>query len=427
MMAQKEISGEMPKWRSSDTVWMLSLYGTAIGAGVLFLPINAAAGGLIPLLVLAVLAFPMTFFAHRALCRFVLSGNSSHNDITEVVEEKFGKQMGYLITLLYFFAIYPILLVYSVSITNTVISFMQNQLHITPPPRVLIAFILISFLILIVQFGEKLIVRVMSTLVYPFVAVLMLIALYLIPQWTGDIFQHINLSGATESGGSGLLVTLWLIIPVAVFSFNHSPIISSLAVAKRKEYGDQYAEQKTSKIIQYSNIMMVVTVLFFVFSCAFCLSPADLQQAKVENISILSYLANHFQTPFLDWVAPVVAFVAISKSFLGHYLGAREGFNGVVLKTMHCFGKSAQEKTLNRFALIFMFITAWIISTLNPSVLGMIESIGGPVLAMILFIMPMYAIHTIPSLERYRGKVSNIFIVIMGCIAISAAVYNLFV
>ena len=28
-------------WRKTDTMWMLGLYGTAIGAGVLFLPINA--------------------------------------------------------------------------------------------------------------------------------------------------------------------------------------------------------------------------------------------------------------------------------------------------------------------------------------------------------------------------------------------------
>ena len=27
-------------WRKTDTMWMLGFYGTAIGAGVLFLPIN---------------------------------------------------------------------------------------------------------------------------------------------------------------------------------------------------------------------------------------------------------------------------------------------------------------------------------------------------------------------------------------------------
>ncbi len=34
------------KWHSEDTVWVLGLFGTAIGAGVLFLPINAGIGGI---------------------------------------------------------------------------------------------------------------------------------------------------------------------------------------------------------------------------------------------------------------------------------------------------------------------------------------------------------------------------------------------
>lgn len=39
------VSGETRSgWRKTDTMWMLGLYGTAIGAGVLFLPINAGGG-----------------------------------------------------------------------------------------------------------------------------------------------------------------------------------------------------------------------------------------------------------------------------------------------------------------------------------------------------------------------------------------------
>lgn len=66
--------------------------------------------------------------------------------------------------------------------------------------------------------------------------------------------------------------------------------------------------------------MMVITVMFFVFSCVLSLSPADLMDAKNQNISILSYLANHFNTPVIAYMAPVIAFIAITKSFLGHYL-----------------------------------------------------------------------------------------------------------
>jgi serine transporter len=65
-------------------------------------------------------------------------------------------------------------------------------------------------------------------------------------------------------------MTLWLAIPVMVFSFNHSPIISSFAVAKREEYG-QDAERKCSRILGFAHIMMVLTVMFFVFSCVLSL------------------------------------------------------------------------------------------------------------------------------------------------------------
>ncbi|MFW8265151.1 hypothetical protein ACOIDT_30565, partial [Klebsiella pneumoniae] len=64
----------LTSWNRHDTTWMLGLFGTAIGAGTLFLPIHAGLGGFWPLLILAVLAFPMTFYAHRGLTRFVLSG-----------------------------------------------------------------------------------------------------------------------------------------------------------------------------------------------------------------------------------------------------------------------------------------------------------------------------------------------------------------
>ncbi|WP_141670912.1 serine/threonine transporter [Gilliamella sp. wkB178] len=420
---QKE--SKLPKWRKSDTLWMLSLYGTAIGAGVLFLPINAGVGGLIPLVVMLILAFPMTFFAHQALCRFVLSGKSRDGDITVVVEEAFGRTAGNWITVLYFFAIYPILLVYSVGITNTVDSFMTHQLGMVAPPRALLSFILVAFLMLIVHFGEELIVKVMSILVFPFITVLMILALFLIPEWNGEIFTNFSFSNSSSEGGRSILMTLWLVIPVMVFAFNHSPIISSLAVAKRKEYGENFAEAKCTKIIAASNIMMVVTVMFFVFSCALCLTPAELLEAKAQNISTLSYLANRFNSPVIEYIGPPIAFIAMAKSFLGHYLGGKEGFNGIVNKALRSRGKIISQKKLDKIAILFMFVTAWGIATLNPSILGLIESLGGPILAVILFLMPMYAIHKLPALAKYRGKLSNVFIVIMGLIAISAAIYNL--
>ncbi|WP_134706003.1 HAAAP family serine/threonine permease [Rahnella sp. CJA17(1/100)] len=417
-LSEKSISS----WRKTDTMWMLGLYGTAIGAGVLFLPINAGIGGLIPLIIMAILAFPMTFFAHRGLTRFVLSGKNAGEDITEVVEEHFGITAGKLITLLYFFAIYPILLVYSVAITNTVESFITHQMHMNAPPRALLSLILILGLMTLVHFGQDMIVKAMSILVFPFVTVLMALALYLIPNWNMSVFTNASLSG--NGVGHGMLMTLWLVIPVMVFSFNHSPIISSFAVAKRKEYGDG-AEKKCSRILAFSHIMMVITVMFFVFSCVLSLSPADLMEAKSQNVSILSYLANHFSNPVIEYIAPFIAFIAITKSFLGHYLGAREGFNGMVIKSLRSKGKKIALPTLNRYTGIFMLLTTWLVATLNPSILGMIETLGGPIIAMLLFLMPMYAIRKVPAMKKYSGHISNVFVSVMGLIAMSAIVFSL--
>lgn len=55
-------SNQGTMWRKSDTTWTLGLFGTAIGAGVLFFPIRAGFGGLIPILIMLVLAYPIAFY-----------------------------------------------------------------------------------------------------------------------------------------------------------------------------------------------------------------------------------------------------------------------------------------------------------------------------------------------------------------------------
>ncbi len=409
--------------RKQDTLWILSLFGTAIGAGTLFLPIDAGLNGIWPLIIMTLLAFPMTYFSHQALCRFVLSSSSPTSDITEVVDEHFGPWAGKLLTLLYFFAIYPILLMYSVAITNTTQSFIINQMGLAAPPRALLALALLAALMMIVRLGQKIIIKSMSMLVYPFIAILTLLSIYLIPHWNGAVL-HYDASASNIHGSHGTLMTLWLVIPVMVFSFNHSPIISSFAVSQKQRFAGR-ADEKSSRILKYSHIMMVSIVMLFVFSCVFSLSPHDLALAKQQNISILSYLANHFQTPMIAYVAPLVAFIAISKSFLGHYLGASEGLHGLLTKSMRARGQLVNHKTLQHGIEIFILLTCWAVATINPNILKMIEMLGGPIIALILFLMPMYAIAKVPAMKKYRSPRSNAFITIMGIIAISAILYGM--
>ena len=409
-------------WRKTDTMWMLGLYGTAIGAGVLFLPINAGVGGLIPLIIMAIIAFPMTYFAHRGLTRFVLSGKNPGEDITEVVEEHFGVGAGKLITLLYFFAIYPILLVYSVAITNTVESFMLHQLHMTPPPRAILSLILIVGMMTIVRFGEQMIVKAMSILVFPFVAALMVLACYLIPQWNGAALETLSLSSASATG-NGLLMTLWLAIPVMVFSFSHAPIISSFSAAQKKRC-QASADQRAKRIIKCSSLLICGSVLFFVVSCVMSLSQAEMALARTDNISVLSALANKFSNPLIAYVGPLIAILAMSKSFLGTSMGVSEGTVSMVNGACQGLGLSLREATIARVSSVILFVVTGVITYLNPNVLEIIEKVSGPLIAVILFLLPACSIYRLPALKRYRGA-STLFVLVIGLLAISALIYDL--
>ena len=407
---------EKLKWNKFDATWMLNLFGTAVGAGVLFLPINAGMGGFWPLVLMAIIVGPMTYFAHRGLAYFVLSSKNPGSDITEVVEEHFGKTAGKLITLLYFFAIFPILLIYGNGITNTVDSFIVNQLGMVSPNRAVLSFVLIAVLISVMLFNEKVMLKITEWLVYPLVLILFALSIYLIPEWNGAMLHEFPTAG-------GFVTTLWLTIPVLVFSFTHSPAISSFTCSKFREYKTfDGAERHIGHTEKGTSTILLFFVMFFVFSCVLTLTPEELVAAKAQNISILSFLANKFDNPYISYFGPLVAFLAITSSFFGHYMGAREGLEGLYLKMK---GESVNRKKLNYATALFFLLTLWGVAIINPSILGLIESLGGPIIAMILFIMPMYAIRKIPAMKRYSGRFSNVFVTIMGLIAISAVVYGL--
>ncbi len=132
--------------------------------GCCFFPIRAGFGGLIPILVMLVLAYPIAFYCHRALARLCLSGANPSGNITETVEEHFGKTGGVVITFLYFFAICPLLWIYGVTITNTFMTFWENQLQMPALNRGVVALLLLLLMAFVIWFGKDLMVKVMSYL-----------------------------------------------------------------------------------------------------------------------------------------------------------------------------------------------------------------------------------------------------------------------
>lgn len=406
-------------WTKFDTRWMLSLFGTAVGAGILFLPIRAGTGGFWPIVIMALLVFPMTWLSHRGLSRFVCASTAADKDITHAAEEHFGRGVSLLITILYFFAIYPICLAYGVGITNTFDSFFVNQLGLEPFNRLFMAFVLISAMMFVMTLSEEIVTKFCEALVYPLSLVLFAFSLYLIPHWKIEVLSNVP---TTQE----FIRVIWFTLPVLVFSFNHSPAISTFSVAMRREYGD-LAPYKASQVLFRTSGMLLFFVMFFVISCIMCLDSADFQAAREANIPILSYFANKLNNPIISYGAPLVAFLAILSSFFGHYFGAREGLNGIIRKLIKMSGnENPNLKAINIVTTAFIYITMIIVAYINPSILGFIEDLGGPIIAVILFLMPVYAVYRVKAMEKWKNPALDAFVVITGLLAITSIVAKFF-
>jgi serine transporter len=140
---------------------------------------------------------------------------------------------------------------------------------------------------------------------------------------------------------------------------------------------------------------------------------------QAQNVTILTYMSSVFDNPVLHDLAPIIAAVAITKSFLGHYMGTKEGFVGLIRRVPSIQKYSPQIISRISMGVIGLFV--WIAAVFNPSALGLIENLSGPILAIILFLMPAYAVKVVPSMKKYAGP-STYFVAVIGLLALGAIV-----
>ena len=203
----------------STLSWAITLFGTAVGAGILFLPIDAGSFGILPLIFISLLALPMVFMSHRTYSRIVSASPVKGLDVLQVVTALSGRTRGLMTGLMYWLSIYPIVLIYGVSITNTMDSFLVNQLGGPQLPRWVLAALCVGVLTGAYAMGKKATLAFANILVYPLIIALAAVSIYLIPQWDLASFRSYQSDTPTWQA-------LLLILPVFVFSFSHMPAIS---------------------------------------------------------------------------------------------------------------------------------------------------------------------------------------------------------
>ncbi|HAT1622754.1 TPA: transporter, partial [Raoultella planticola] len=405
-------------WSKEETLWSFALYGTAVGAGTLFLPIQLGSAGAIVLFITALVAWPLTYWPHKALSQFILSAKVAPGvGITGAVSHYYGKKVGNLITALYFLAFFVVVLIYAVAITNSLAEQLARHMAITPAVRAMLSLAVVMVLNLIFLMGRQITIKVMGFLVFPLIACFLFLSIYLIGDWQPEhLTSQLQLTSHTFH-------QVWISIPVMVFAFSHTPIISTFAIDQQEKYGD-LAMDKCKKIMKVAYTIICASVLFFVFSCLLAIPVSYIENARNEGVTILSALSMMPGSPaWLAITGIVVAVVAMSKSFLGTYFGVIEGASEIVKTSLNQVGIRKSRAFNRAMSILLVSALTFMVCFINPNAISMIYAISGPLIAMILFIMPTLSTYIIPALKPYRS-VGNFITLVVGLLCVSVMFFS---
>ncbi|MBK0351255.1 AAA family ATPase [Leclercia adecarboxylata] len=397
-------------WRWQDNIWALGLYGTAVGAGTLFLPVEIGTRGPVIFLVM-LLGLPLSLLPHLLLCRVYMREEETATGTLPIFGTFFSGSGEKLMTLFYCVTFFPVTLVYGVALVNAMDNFLAEHLHFTGISRGPLSFIVVAALYVVLSKGRDKVVATMSALALPFAASVLLIGVSLIPDWHLSNFT----SAITEVKSTPLSTTMkgiWLTLPLITFSFCCAPMVSPLTSYYREKRAE--GESKALFVIRVAYVAIFTSIIFFVLSCVLSIPHDSFVQAKAQNLNVLSVMKGNGDFSLIYYLAPFIAIIGMTKSFLGVGLSVAETFGQLAASVS---GKKAA--TSKRVASLVLFLLTFGIVYANPDVINLIETFCGPLIAVILFLIPAYLIYTRAALAQLRGV--TVFLVVLGGLATLSA------
>ncbi|STI63429.1 transporter [Escherichia coli] len=110
---------------STDTGWVIMSIGMAIGAGIVFLPVQVGLMGLWVFLLSSVIGYPAMYLFQRLFIN-TLAESPECKDYPSVISGYLGKNWGILLGALYFVMLVIWMFVYSTAITNDSASYLHT-------------------------------------------------------------------------------------------------------------------------------------------------------------------------------------------------------------------------------------------------------------------------------------------------------------
>ena len=404
--ASEDINPKDIKFDSTDWGWVVMNIGMAIGAGIVFLPIEVGIMGIWVFLLSSAIGYPSLYLFQRLFIN-TLAESKTCQDYTGIISEYLGKNWGVVLGVLYFVMLVIWVFVYSESVTNDSASYLHTY-GITKTvwsKNPLYGLVLIIALVFIASKSEKLLFNLSGFMAVSVLLIVLLLGLLIIPSWS---FSNISAFPPIGQLIKKSIITLPFVLTSILFLQSLSPMVISF---REKNRSVKVARYKAQRAMNIAFIFLFLIVFFYALSFSFSINHQEAKEAFEQNISSLALIAQHIPGTFIHIIGIVVDIFAIITSFFAVFLAFREACTGIalnILKRKYAVEEINREK-LSIYITLFIILLPWAAIMLNIPILYF-TSICSPIFGLVGCLIPSILVYRVSSLHKYKGIATYITI-----------------
>lgn len=406
-----------------DLGWVIMCIGMAIGAGIVFLPVQVGIKGLWVFLASAVLAWPALHILQNLYLK-TLSQTEDCSDYTSVITQYLGKNWSFFLSVAYFIMLLKGMLTYSLAITFDSASYIQTFgfTEVLLSDYVWYGLVVLCIMTAIAAQGERVIFKVAGPMVIFKLAIVVLLGVVMLPFWSAANIP--SLPSASE-----LLVFLRdvvLTLPFTLFAIMFVQILSPMNVGFRKVEPDpRRATYRAIRANRIAYAILVVSVLFMTLSFSFSITHEQAVEAGRMNISALAIAAQVIPGPAVATLTTLLNIFAIMSAFFGIFLGFSEAIKGIAVNVITRF--IPRERINNRLLTwgVCTFIVAllWLWVTTRFPIL-LLQQLGAPIYGVVSCLIPCYLVYKVPVLHKFKTP-SVLLVVLIGVLLCLSPTFKL--
>lgn len=179
-----QIKGSDLRFDETDLGWIVMSIGMAIGAGIVFLPVQVGLVGLWVFLLSSAIGYPGMYLFQRLFVN-TLCGATESQSYPQMIASYLGRRWGFVLGLVYLIMLTIWMFVYATAITRDSASYLESfgLTHGLLSEHAWYGLVLVTILVLLASRGERLLFRFSSFMVLTKLAIVGMLGLFMVSRW----------------------------------------------------------------------------------------------------------------------------------------------------------------------------------------------------------------------------------------------------